>query len=326
MQIAERVAERVAQLAVRLGKPGQNHGRDADVFGELHRSGPEPNQFGAVFLDDFFGRDCRCRSISTAGGRRHRASIRVLRSREIGRAVAQAHADQQRTLEPAAILIAAFHVEIGRPAQAVFLAKHREMARSGIEPDVENVVLFRKFRRAALLADRPGGNEFSGGALEPDIGRVLFEKIDDAVENRAVGQRFAACRAVEDHDRHAPDALARNTPVGPARDHVRDALFAPFGNPFDALDGIERSLAQAVVVHSDEPLVGGAEDGRVVAAPAVRIGMLDVLDREQRAVLLSGSRRRCGCLPKRSCRGVAAGRCASNPCGSKKRPAGSTGQ
>ena len=164
------------------------------------------------------------------------------------------------------------------------------MARSGIEPDVENVVLFGELRRAALLADGPGGHQFGGGAFEPDVGRVLFEKIDHAVEDLAIGQRFAAGRTIEDDDRHAPDALARDAPVGPAGDHVRDAFFAPLGNPFDAFDGVERALAQAVVIHPDEPLVGGAEDGRVVAAPAVRIGVFDVLDREQRAVLLSGSR------------------------------------
>ena len=39
-----------------------------------------------------------------------------------GERVAQSHADQQRALEPAAILVAAFHIEIGGPAKAVFFA------------------------------------------------------------------------------------------------------------------------------------------------------------------------------------------------------------
>ena len=41
-----------------------------------------------------------------------------------------------------------------------------------------------------------------------------------------------------------------------------------------------------MVVHTDEPLVGGAEDRGIVAAPAVRIGVLDFLETEQRAVVL----------------------------------------
>ena len=36
-------------------------------------------------------------------------------------------------------------------------------------------------------------------------------------------------------------------------------------------------LAEIVAIHADEPLFGGAEDGRLVAAPAVRIAVLDLL-------------------------------------------------
>ena len=72
----------------------------------------------------------------------------------VRRAAAQPHADQQRTLEPAAILVAAFQIEIGRPAQPVLFVQRREMARAGIEPDIENVVLFGEFRCPALRARR----------------------------------------------------------------------------------------------------------------------------------------------------------------------------
>ena len=160
------------------------------------RSGPEPDQLGAVFLDDFFW------SGAVAERFRQRAAVAVERP-AVGRAgaerrrVAQAHADQKRALEPAAILVAAFHIKVGGPAKAVFRAERREMARSGIEPHVENVVLFREFGRAALPADGPGRNEFGGGAFEPDIRRMGLEQIDDAVEDRLVGERFAAGRTVE---------------------------------------------------------------------------------------------------------------------------------
>jgi hypothetical protein len=36
-------------------------------------------------------------------------------------------------------------------------------------------------------------------------------------------------------------------------------------------------------VHADEPLLGGAEDGRIVTPPAMRITVLDLARRRQRA-------------------------------------------
>ncbi len=56
------------------------------------------------------------------------------------------------------------------------------------------------------------------------------------------------------------------------------------GVHFTLLIASSAFCAQVVVVHADEPLFGGAEDGRLVAAPAMRIAVLDVAPREQRAV------------------------------------------
>src|SRR5579875_79242 len=106
---------------------------------------------------------------------------------------------------------------------------------------------------------------------------MLGELTDDTVENLAVGKWFAALIAVEDHDGDAPDALARDAPIGPGGDHVGDALFAPFGEPLHRFDGVERALAEMIALHADEPLLGGAKDGGVVAAPAVRITVFDLL-------------------------------------------------
>ncbi len=155
----------------------------------------------------------------------------------------------------------------GRP---IALVEHGEMARAGIEPDVENVVLLAEVAAAALGAGVPSGSSSAAVRSIPDVGGVLAEEVDDAVENGAIGQRLAAGVAIEDDDGHAPDALARDAPIGAGGDHVGDALFAPGGDPADLLDGVERALAEIVVLHADEPLLGGAEDGRVVAAPAVR--------------------------------------------------------
>ena len=54
------------------------------------------------------------------------------------------------------------------------------------------------------------------------------------------------------------------------------------------LDGFERVVAEIVALHADEPLLGGAEDDRLVAAPAVRIAVLDLFLAQQRAARPSG--------------------------------------
>ena len=91
-----------------------------------------------------------------------------------------------------------------------------------------------------------------------------------------VEQQRVARRAVEGDDRHAPHALARDDPVGPVRDHVEDALLAPAGDPRRPRSGWRRApLPQPVLVERDEPLLGGAEERRVLAAPAVRIGVAE---------------------------------------------------
>ena len=48
---------------------------------------------------------------------------------------------------------------------------------------------------------------------------------------------------------------------------------------FDAVGACHRGL------HADEPLLGGAEDDGVVAAPAVRVGVLEAGGAEERALL-----------------------------------------
>src|SRR5580698_8241701 len=109
--------------------------------------------------------------------------------------------------------------------------------------------------------------------LIPGVGRFLAEQLHHAIENLAVRHRLLAVLAIERDDRNAPHALARDAPVRPRSDHVGHALFAPRGYPLHILDGFQRPLAQIVAVHADEPLLSGAEDGGVVAAPAMRIAV-----------------------------------------------------
>ncbi len=58
---------------------------------------------------------------------------------------------------------------------------------------------------------------------------------------------------------------------------------APFRDPLHIVDRFQRLLAQVVRLHGDEPLLGGAEDDRLLAAPAVRVGVADTSPTPTRA-------------------------------------------
>ena len=104
--------------------------------------------------------------------------------------------------------------------------------------------------------------------------------------------------AHEHGDRHAPGALARDHPVGPALDHAGDAVLARRPAP-SAVSLMARGAgAQRVarpaapsasprcrLVHRDEPLRRVAEDHRLLRAPGVRILMLEPAARDQHAGL-----------------------------------------
>src|SRR5207237_9063333 len=72
--------------------------------------------------------------------------------------------------------------------------------------------------------------------------------------------------------------------IRPVLHHAADACLAPGRDTsvrlVDALDGGERGLADGgaadVYVEPDPPLVGGAEDDRVLAPPAVRVAVADL--------------------------------------------------
>ena len=102
---------------------------------------------------------------------------------------------------------------------------------------------------------------------------------------------FAAALAEEHDDGHTPKALARDAPVRAFFDHFVDAVFAPAWNPFDVLNLSECFRTQRLFavgrdrLHANEPLLCGAKDHRIVAAPAVRIAVLVGMMAEQRVAI-----------------------------------------
>ena len=95
---------------------------------------------------------------------------------------------------------------------------------------------------------------------------------------------LAALLAVEYRDRNTPVALTGNTPVGTLLYHLGHALFAPAGNPLDILDSLYSLILE--VIHRAEPLFCGTEQDRLLAAPAVRILVTQLLGSQQMSALV----------------------------------------
>src|SRR5262249_23846769 len=156
-------------------------------------------------------------------------------------------------------------------------------ADTGIEPDVEDVRLETEARPRAAGAGESGRYQLGGRTPEPGVGPLALEDVRDVRAQGLAGDRLAARLAVARDPRHAPAARARDAPVRPRRDHVRDPPAAPAGYPAHARDLGERAAAELGPLHADEPLLGRPEDDRVLAPPAVRIAVAHGLGGDETA-------------------------------------------
>ena len=202
-----------------------------------------------------------------------------------GRTVAEgAHGGQQRGLEPAAVLIEALQVHIGRP-EALVPLHGREVGGAGVEPAVQRVgLLLEAALAAAVGAGHTGGQEIDGVLVEPGVGAFLAEHLGNSGDGLVGHHGLAAVLAVHHRNGQTPTALAGNAPVGALPDHALHAVDTPAGDPADLVAGGAGLVLEGV--HRAEPLGGGPEDDGVLAAPAVGIAMDDLLAGQQSAGLL----------------------------------------
>ena len=192
-------------------------------------------------------------------------------------------ADEKRAVEPAAVLVVPLDVDVGGPG-VVGLPLEDVVRGARLEPDVEDVEFLVEVPAAAGRAGGFGRDERRGVADEPGVGALGGEDRGDMAADTGVGQRPPAGPALEGRDGHTPRPLAGNAPVGPSGEHAVDPLPAPLGDPVDPADGLAGLAAQIVLVERDEPLFGGPEDDRLLAAPAMRVGVGDLRFPEQAAV------------------------------------------
>ena len=202
---------------------------------------------------------------------RHLAAVRV-HSEPVGQALpvrrrlVDGDAGQQRTLEPAAVLVGTFQVQVRRLADAT-RRQHCLMGDAGIEPDIQDVgdaVVLRRFI----------AQQFGGVQRIPHVHAFAFDPVRNfAHQFHAARMRLSGFAMHEQRDRHAPGALARDGPVRPSLDHAGDARLAPLRIPGHRFDGGQRVASQMGLVHRNEPLRRGAEHHRRPVPPAMRIAV-----------------------------------------------------
>jgi hypothetical protein len=101
-------------------------------------------------------------------------------------------------LEPAAELIAAFQIHVGRPRKTVLFVENGEVTGTGIEPDIENVGLFAERSAAAFGALAAGAHEFLGD-LEYQTSEVCWRNCATTLSRTLfIGERLGAAFAIED--------------------------------------------------------------------------------------------------------------------------------
>ena len=182
------------------------------------------------------------------------------------------------------MLVAAFEIQVGGPLQVGPAARfeHKGMGAAAVEPYVENV-----------------GNTFIVGesivwpkealrrCLAPRVDALFAHCGDDAGVDGGVSQILAGGAVDEQGDRHAPGALPRDYPIGPAFDHRAEPVAALFRHKPRRGDGgnglFAQGLTVAGLVHRDEPLRGAAVNDLFLRPPRMRIAVLELRRRQQPA-------------------------------------------
>ena len=213
-KVAKAEAESVANLAVGLAELRHHPLAHLHVCLIFDRSHPEPKQVSAPLFADFGGLDGVAERLG------HGAALFV-ESPAMGddcsvRSVLPGgDADEQRTVEPAAVLVGAFEVNVRGPFVAF---QHGQVRRSRVEPNIENVIFLAPLGGTAF-ALRAGGKKFLRCVFVPSVGTFFFKPLDDITQGPEIFEALPASVAIKNDDGHAPEALARHAPVGAVFNH-----------------------------------------------------------------------------------------------------------
>ena len=281
-QIPEHEPAGVSDLSIGLSHPVQELIENPKVLDVIYGADQEAGYLGATLLNQVIGVD------AYPLGFGHGTPL-LVQSPAMGyrtfvrRSLSQRNADKKRTLKPAAVLVSPLDVQVGRPGKVRPATQSREMAAPRVKPDVEDVELLAKLFPAALGAHGVRRKQVFSGAGVPGVRALSFEDGGHVIDHVLLEQDRITGVAVEGHNGNPPVALPGNTPVGTVLDHIGDPFLPPCGNPANSLDRVQDALSVAVGVERNEPLRRRPENDRIVAAPAVRIGVSKVLTMEKRA-------------------------------------------
>ncbi len=208
-------------------------------------------------------------------------------------------------MEPAAMLVGAFEVQVGRPGQAARL-QHEGVGRAALEPHVDDVHHLLVVCGIAAVAEEarrrrgiPGIRAFGG------------ERLDDAGHHGRVAQRLAGAAFDEHRDRHAPGALAADAPVRAGGDHAaRCGCGRQVGHEIGVADRGERLAANVLLGPSMRMNHCGVarKISGALGTPGMRVGMHELAAREQRLPPRSARRRSARPPCRHGCRRTAAPR------------------
>ena len=169
----------------------------------------------------------------------------------VGRAVVQSAAQQQRAVEPAAVLVVTFQIQISFWALVVMrctvvrifvaTAQHVLEGRARVKPNFQDVGALGVAGCvvAGLVEDvfhRHAAPCFDA-AFFNDVGRLVHD-------GHGAWVQLAAVFVQEERHGHTPAALARDAPVGAVGNHVAQTCTAVFWVEVGFVNRVQREFAQ----------------------------------------------------------------------------------
>ena len=179
------------------------------------------------------------------------------------------------------MLVGPFGIHVRREINPAVL-EYRRPRNAGIQPHIQNVGFLSKLV-AAAFAVVSFRHQFLHRVGEPKVRTFFHGTLFDKLKQLMVHLGLAAFFAIQNGHRRAPKALAGKTPIRAQANHGAHTLLSGGGIKFHVGQIIHQFLAQIVLVNAHKPLFGGAEDNRVVAAPAMRIAVRNFLFFNKRA-------------------------------------------
>ena len=288
--IGQQEFEGVAHPAVNIHHARQDFVVNAQVAGVIGTGTPKPDDLGPQLVAHLLRRHHIAHALA------HLAALpvdgeAVGQQAAVGCPVVHGTGGQQRAVEPPAVLVMAFQVQVGlRPSVMagpwVRGFQHRGVGSARVKPDLQDVrafgVLGGVSRRAHL------GQDGLGRGLAPGLDATGFHHLGGQVHDlQGAWVQLTAVFVQEEGHRHAPAALAADAPVGPVGNHVAQPAPPVLGVKSGLLNGIERGLAQGfgglvdsehalALVHAHKPLGRSAVNHWRFVTPAVRVAVGDV--------------------------------------------------